>query len=59
MSAPDIKTRINAARDAAMEVCWQIEGCGASKSLTEASIKASALLTILTDLVNDVSVSVK
>jgi hypothetical protein len=41
---------VGQARQAAMELCWQIEGCGASLELTKASVMASALSAKLNDL---------
>lgn len=41
---------IGAAREAAQKLCWQIEKCGASPELTEASVLASKLQEQLNEL---------
>jgi hypothetical protein len=41
---------IGEARQAAMELCWQIEKSGASEELTKCSVMASALQSKLNDL---------
>ena len=51
-TAKEIKLRhgIGDARQQAHALCWQIEKCGASQDLTQASIMASALQSQLNEL---------
>lgn len=42
--------QIGDARQAAIELCWQIEKCGASEELTKCSVMASELQSKLNDL---------
>lgn len=37
-------------REKAMQLCWQIEKCGASEDLTKASLMASELVDKLNEL---------
>lgn len=45
-----IQQGVGEARQAALELCWQIEKCGASEELTKASVMASELHSKLNDL---------
>lgn len=48
--AERIRKSIGGARQAAMELCWQIEKSGASKELTKCSLMASKLQSMLNDM---------